>query len=501
MDGSTTFSAVVTGTKPGSPVGASGIATFSTTNLPVGARSVTAAYGGDGSHDPSTSPPITVEAGQALQPGQPNGSGRCVGGNTAGGGAFAPPLSALSTQLVPAAATRTSGVPVDLVVLSPEIVGSVPPEELVGTRVVVLDAGADVIGQVGAALQAHPGAAVVRVISHGEPGSLLLAGQRITRDTLQLRLDDIAAWRQHLAPGAEILLYGCSVAATPEGRGFVDALAALTGADVAASSDLTGSPAKGGDLTLDYATGPIEAITGRFSQAWDQSGLILAAPVFSSTDSADFTSAVAGSFTASATGNPTYSIAQNTFLQSNFDSQPTDWALLSNAQITGGAVVLNPTTASSKGALVLPKLGAASPGSFTASFDYTIANSTAGAGTASSTSFNYGELTTSSGSIAAVTNGLVVTFTEATSTVAAFVSVSWNNAVIGKAPITFGTVAKAVQIKLDGANLLTVSYGGTQVLNANLAGKVNAADRSNWQFGLGASNSATNSSSHTIDTL
>jgi hypothetical protein len=58
-----------------------------------------------------------------------------------------------------------------------------------------------------------------------------------------------------------------------------------------------------------------------------------------------------------------------------------------------------------------------------------------------------------------------------------------------------------VQIKLDGTKLLTVSYDGTKLIDMNLAGKVNAADRSNWQFALGASSSATNPSSHTIDNL
>ena len=167
-----------------------------------------------------------------------------------------------------AAAPPPAGDPFDLVLLSPELAGSVPQAELAGARVVVLEAGRDGIGQIGAALAAHPGAAVVRLFSHGEPGTVLVAGQAITKDTLVEQTEAIAAWRQHLAPGAEILLYGCSVAATPEGRSLVDGLAALTGAAVAASITPTGSAAQGGGLTLGYATGPIKAQTERFSQAW-----------------------------------------------------------------------------------------------------------------------------------------------------------------------------------------------------------------------------------------
>jgi len=173
------------------------------------------------------------------------------------------------------AAPRQPGDPLDLVFISPEIVGSVPQEELAGARVVVLDAGEDVIGQVGAALQANPGATVVRMISHGQPGSLMLAGQRISLDTLELRAEEIAGWRRHLTPGADILLYGCSVAGTAEGRLFVDSISSLAGVDVAASTDLTGSAPLGGDLVLEYATGPIQAFSNRFGSAWDASGLTL----------------------------------------------------------------------------------------------------------------------------------------------------------------------------------------------------------------------------------
>ena len=86
------------------------------------------------------------------------------------GGAIAPPLSLLSAKPFPVAATLKSGVPGELVFMSPEIVALVPQAELAGARVFILDPGKDVIGQVSSALQANPGAAVVRVISHGEPG-------------------------------------------------------------------------------------------------------------------------------------------------------------------------------------------------------------------------------------------------------------------------------------------------------------------------------------------
>ena len=58
---------------------------------------------------------------------------------------------------------------------------------------------------------------------------------------------------------ADILLYGCDIARGSAGAAFVDAVAQATGADVAASTDATGSAAKRGDWELEYAAGQIDA--------------------------------------------------------------------------------------------------------------------------------------------------------------------------------------------------------------------------------------------------
>ena len=387
-----------------------------------------------------------------------------------------------------------AGCPPQLVFISPEIAALVPQEELAGARVFVLDATQDAIAQVGLALQAHPGASVVRVISHGEPGSLMLAGQRLTRDTLRDRSAEIAGWRKHLAPGADILLYGCSVAGTPDGRSFVNTLAALTESDVAASANLTGSATLGGDLTLEYATGAIEARTGRFGPGWDRAGLILPAPAFSSNPTATFTRTLSGSFTAVASGSPTYSIAQKTHFASDFTTLPEPWMVTGHTALSGGACVLTAAQTDQAGALILPKLGADSPGSFTATFDYTVTGVTAGDGL----SLNYGVLANTTGSVSSMlSTGLVVTFIESGTP---RIDVLWNNVVVGSATNTFAGTATAVEIKLDGSGLLTVSYGGVQKIALNLGSKVTAADRSHWQFAFGAATTAS-SNSHAIDNL
>ncbi|MFX5046110.1 DUF4347 domain-containing protein, partial [Acinetobacter baumannii] len=68
-----------------------------------------------------------------------------------------------------------------------------------------------------------------------------------------------------LNPDGDLLLYGCEVAGDA-GQSFVTALAGISGADVAASNDLTGSSALGGNWTLETKVGSIETAAA-FSDA------------------------------------------------------------------------------------------------------------------------------------------------------------------------------------------------------------------------------------------
>jgi Ca2+-binding RTX toxin-like protein len=124
-------------------------------------------------------------------------------------------------------------------------------------QVVVLDPGCDGLAQIADALAGRRGVADVHVISHGGPGLLQLGSSRIGLD--DLGRPEWAALRDALSPEADLLLYGCEVAAGAEGRAFLAGLADRTGADVAASNDLTGAASNGGDWDLEVATGEIEA--------------------------------------------------------------------------------------------------------------------------------------------------------------------------------------------------------------------------------------------------
>src|SRR5690606_14737227 len=81
----------------------------------------------------------------------------------------------------------------------------------------------------------------------------------LNQDSLQTYSAQLAAWVGLLSDDADILLYGCDIAAASEGQLFISELASLTGADIAASTNATGAAARGGDWELEASTGSIEA--------------------------------------------------------------------------------------------------------------------------------------------------------------------------------------------------------------------------------------------------
>jgi hypothetical protein len=135
------------------------------------------------------------------------------------------------------------------------LVASISPD----AEIIVFDGSRDGVAQISAALAGQSGVSAVHILSHGADGELDLGTTSLTADTLSTYADAIAGWSSALVPGADILLYGCNVAQSHIGQQFVQQIASLTSANVAASTDTTGAAALGGNWTLEYATGSIQA--------------------------------------------------------------------------------------------------------------------------------------------------------------------------------------------------------------------------------------------------
>jgi len=128
-----------------------------------------------------------------------------------------------------------------------------------GAEVHVMDPGLDGLASIAAVLKGRSGIDALHIVSHGSEGAVSLGALQLRHDNLAGHADDLATIRQALQADADILLYGCSVGAGTNGAAFVDALAGATGADVAASTDLTGATALGGNWTLERSSGAIAA--------------------------------------------------------------------------------------------------------------------------------------------------------------------------------------------------------------------------------------------------
>ena len=139
-------------------------------------------------------------------------------------------------------------------------------------EVIQLDADRSGIEQIAEALQ-NRSVSAIHIISHGAPGCLQLGSSNLNTEGIECDRTSLQQWfstqmgaiknPQSPSPGEEqiqpeILLYGCQVAAGDTGIAFIKRLSELTGASVAASQNLTGSAAKGGDWELEIKTGKIK---------------------------------------------------------------------------------------------------------------------------------------------------------------------------------------------------------------------------------------------------
>lgn len=119
--------------------------------------------------------------------------------------------------------------------------------------------------QIAAHLSGRRGVTALHILSHGMPGALLLAGGRIDVPALAMRPGVLADIAGALAADAQVVLYGCSLAAGPAGHRFVDFLEASLGVAVAASVTPVGAEALGGSWKLRGRYG--RAVAPAFAEA------------------------------------------------------------------------------------------------------------------------------------------------------------------------------------------------------------------------------------------
>ncbi|WP_038033329.1 Ig-like domain-containing protein [Thermopetrobacter sp. TC1] len=126
-------------------------------------------------------------------------------------------------------------------------------------EVVLIDPEVDGVRLMAESLAERHDVRAIHIVSHGRPGTLDLGSAKLTAASMARRYaDEMQVISRALSEEADILIYGCDFARWARGRAAVEALAEATGVDVAASTDVTGAAAFGGDWELEAQVGVVE---------------------------------------------------------------------------------------------------------------------------------------------------------------------------------------------------------------------------------------------------
>nr|WP_229496546.1 DUF4347 domain-containing protein [Massilia polaris] len=155
-----------------------------------------------------------------------------------------------------------------------------------GIGIVEFDGSGDGLAQIAQWASGQHDLDAIHILSHGAQGLVKLGTTQLTEAALaspatQAQLAQLGA---ALTGDGDLLLYGCGVAAG-DSTGLLAGIAKATGADLAASTDLTGAARLGGDWTLESQTGAIDAGALALTQ---YDGALLVVPFVYASDGDDF---------------------------------------------------------------------------------------------------------------------------------------------------------------------------------------------------------------------
>ena len=91
-------------------------------------------------------------------------------------------------------------------------------------EVVLLDAESNGLDQVSAILDQYDDLDALHLVTHGEDAGFRLGNTWVTADNLDAFAGQIAGWGDALNSSGDILLYGCDLAESAEGRMLVDSI-------------------------------------------------------------------------------------------------------------------------------------------------------------------------------------------------------------------------------------------------------------------------------------
>ncbi|MBE9188348.1 DUF4347 domain-containing protein, partial [Microcoleus sp. LEGE 07076] len=141
-----------------------------------------------------------------------------------------------------------SNQPNSIVILDPTIPDSQQIAQGIKphTATYILKSQPDAVEQITTILAQHTGIETLHIITHGDSGSLYLGTTELNSSNIQNYSHQFQKWRNAFTDNANIILYGCNVAAGDRGNQFLTQLHQLTGANISANSQPTGNSKLGG---------------------------------------------------------------------------------------------------------------------------------------------------------------------------------------------------------------------------------------------------------------
>ena len=125
-------------------------------------------------------------------------------------------------------------------------------------EIVLLDPAKDGLQQMAEYLRGREGIDAVHLLSHGADGTVQVGNVWLASSNLAEHRAALESIGAALKADGDLMIYGCRVGDSSKGQAFIDNLASITGADVAASSDDTGAAGLSGNWTLERSSGAIE---------------------------------------------------------------------------------------------------------------------------------------------------------------------------------------------------------------------------------------------------
>ncbi|MEM5530793.1 Ig-like domain-containing protein, partial [Gammaproteobacteria bacterium AS21] len=143
--------------------------------------------------------------------------------------------------------------------------------------VVMIDGKSDGLEQVKNTLSGMSSVDTIHIISHSSAsGDLQIGNSLLNAESVNDQYADTFNEINHyLSANADVLIYGCDLAETEEGKETLSAIADALESDVAASDDITGID---GDWALEYQLGAIES-SSIVAEDWQHNLLVNSSPV------------------------------------------------------------------------------------------------------------------------------------------------------------------------------------------------------------------------------